>query len=125
MSILKALIIAAPLALSTAAMAAPDLLTDSQYIAASRCQALMASSYLGREDTKDIDAAMRVQGARRLPAVADRAEDARAQADSAARHAGPYSKAALIAERDGPCQTLLAHGATSAAVDAHKTTRTN
>jgi hypothetical protein len=125
MSMLKALIIVAPLVLSTAAIAAPERLTDSQYIAAARCQALMASSALGPVDMHAVDAVMKTEGATRSPAVADRADSARAQADRAARHAGPDSKALLIAERDGPCHRLLTGGPMSAAIDAHGSTRAN
>jgi hypothetical protein len=125
MSILKALIVVAPLVLSTAAVAGPDRLTDSQYIAAARCQALMASSALGPVDTHAVNTVMKNEGASRSPAVSERADDVRAQADRAARHAGPDSKATLIAERDGPCQSLLARSPMSAAIDAHGSTRTN
>ena len=125
MSMLKALIIVAPLVLSTAAIAGPERLTDAQYIAAARCQALMASSALGPVDMHAVDAVMKTEGATRSPAVADRADTARAQADRAARHAGPDSKATLIAERDGPCHSLLARSPMSAAIDAHGSTRTN
>ena len=125
MSMLKALIVVAPLVLSTAAIAAPDKLTDAQYIAAARCQALMSSSALGPVDTHAVDAVMKTQGASRSPDVAERADDARAKADRDARHAGPDAKASLIAERTGPCQDLLARGPMSAGIDAHGTTRTN
>jgi hypothetical protein len=125
MSMLKALIIVAPLVLSTAAIAAPDHLTDAQYIAAARCQALMASSALGAVDMHAVNAVMTSEGATRSPAVADRADQARAQADRAARHAGPDTKATLIAERDGACHSLFAHGPMSAAIDSHASTRTN
>ena len=125
MSMLKALIIVAPLVLSTAAVAGPDKLTDAQYIAAARCQALMASSALGPVDMHAVDAVMKTEGASRSPAVADQADAARAQADRAVRHAGPDGKATLIAERDGPCRNLLARGPMSAAIEAHGATRTN
>jgi hypothetical protein len=125
MSMLKALIIVAPLVLSTAAIAGPDRLTDSQYIAAARCQALMASSALGHVDMSDVNAVMKTEGGTRSPAVAERADDARAKADRDTRHAGPDTKATLIAERDGPCHSLLTGGPMSAAIDAHGTTRSN
>jgi hypothetical protein len=125
MSMLKALIIVAPLVVSTAAVAGSDKFTDSQYIAAARCQALMSSSNLGAVDMHAIDAMMKTEGATRSPAVADRADDARTQAQRAASHAGAYSKAALVAERDGPCHTLFASAPMSASIDAHGSTRTN
>ena len=125
MSMLKALIIVAPLVLSTAAIAGPDRLTDAQYIVAARCQALMASSALGSVDMHAVDAIMKTEGATRAPDVADRADTARAQAARAASHAGPDTRATLIAERDGPCHSLLARSPMSAAIDAHGSTRTN
>ncbi|HLZ84256.1 MAG TPA: hypothetical protein VKQ54_11875 [Caulobacteraceae bacterium] len=125
MSMLKALIVVAPLVLSTAAVAGPDRLTDAQYIAAARCQALMASSALGPVDMHAVDAVMKTEGASRTPDVADRADSARAQADRAARHAGPDAKASLVAERDGACHNLLARSPMSAAIEGHGTTRTN
>jgi hypothetical protein len=125
MSMLKALIIVAPLALATAAVAGPDKFTDSQYIAAARCQALMSSTALGPVDMHGIDAMMKSEGATRSPDVAQRADDARAQAQRAASHAGAYSKGALIAERDGACHDLFAKGPMSASIDAHGSTRTN
>ena len=66
-----------------------------------------------------VNAIMKTEGATRSPAVADQADNARAQADRAARHAGPDSKATLIAERDGACRDLLARSPMSAAIDAH------
>ena len=125
MSMLKALIIVAPLVLSTAAVAGPDRLSDAQYIAAARCQALMASTALGPVDMQAVNAVMKTEGASRDPAVADRADTVRAQTTRAANHAGPDAKATLIAERDGPCHSLLARSPMSAAIDAHGTTRTN
>jgi hypothetical protein len=125
MSMLKALIMVGPLVLATAAVAAPDKFTDSQYIAAARCQALMSSANLGAVDMHGVDAVMKKEGATRSPAVADRADTARADARRAADHAGTYNKAALIAERDGPCHDLFARGPMSAAIDAHGSTRTN
>ena len=85
----------------------------------------MASSALGPVDMHAVDAVMKTEGATRSAAIAERADEVRAQADRAARHAGPDTKATLIAERDGPCHSLLAHGPMSAAIDAHGTTRTN
>jgi hypothetical protein len=120
---LKVLIVVAPLALSTAAVAGPQTFTDSQYIAAARCQALMSSSNLGAVDAHDVDAVMKSEGASRSAEVADRAADARTVAQQAARHAN--NKAALIAERDGPCHALFANGPMSASINSHGATRTN
>ena len=126
MSTLKTLLIIAPLVMATAAAAAaPDHFTDAQYIAAARCQGLMSSAALGREDMSQVDAVMKAQSKARSPDVFDRADEARDNAQRAASHAGAYSKASLIAERDGSCRAILGGGAVSASIDAHGTTRTN
>ncbi len=79
----------------------PGRLSDAQYVAAGRCQALMASARLGPADTHAIDAFMRAQ-------ERGRTNEARQDADRQARTAGGYEKSQLIAERDGVCQALLA-----------------
>ncbi len=86
----------------------PGRLSDAQYVAAGRCQALMASARLGASDTHAIDAFMRAQERGRTNEAYERAEQARQEADRQARTAGGYEKTQLIAERDGVCQALLA-----------------
>ena len=113
MTNLRALLLIAPLALSTAVMAQPVHLSDAQYIATARCQALMSSANLGRQDTHAIDAMMKSESATRTNGVFDRAEAARDEVAQAARHAGAYTKPQLIAERDGFCRSLT--GATMSA----------
>lgn len=125
MSLIRALILIAPLALTTAALATPDRFTDAQYIAAARCETLAMSSALGPVDVRDVATVMKTQSVGRAGAVLDRADDARADADRAVKHAGAYSKAALIAERDGSCRALLSGGTLSAAARPHGATRTN
>jgi hypothetical protein len=122
---LKALLMVTPLALSTAAFAQPSHLSDAQYIAAARCQVLMSSKTLGAQDTHSIDAAMKSEGASRSPMVSERAQDAADNAYLAVSHAGAYSKAALIAERDGPCQALTSVATMSASATPAGTTRSN
>jgi hypothetical protein len=122
---LKILIAIAPLALSTAAFAQPTHMSDAQYIAAARCQVLMSSASLGHQDTSEINALMNAQGGSRSNMAADRAQEAAAAAQQAVRHAGAYSKAALIAERDGSCKTLTGVATVSAAAGSSGTTRTN
>ena len=112
MSTFKSCLIAAALgsaAIAGAASAQPRL-TDAQYLAAARCQALMQSSALGKVDSASIDAVLKTQAAYAMPAVNDRADEIRTDTLRAASHAGPNGKAALIAERDGPC-TSMAHDA--------------
>src|SRR5665213_2149938 len=101
---LKTLIVVASLAVSTAAIAAPAHLTDSQYLTAVRCQALIASPALGRGDTDAVDTLIKAERQGRDPAVFDRADEMRADAVRQAGHAGPTEKAQLIAERAGVCQ---------------------
>ena len=60
---LKVLVMAAPLVLSTAAFAQPSRVSDAEFIAAARCQALMASPALGRQDTRGIDQVLDAQKA--------------------------------------------------------------
>jgi aconitase B len=120
MSTTKAFSIAAALALgaaaiSTAALAQPARFTDAQYIAASRCEALMASPVLGRQDTRGIDQVLKIQSSARTSTVFDRADQAKEDAMQAVRHGGAYAKAALIAERDGACQTLTGAGTVASA----------
>ena len=122
---LRMVLIAAPLALSTAAVAGSNQLTDAQFIAAARCQALMASSALGREDTRGIDQLIKHKSRWRVPGVMDRADAAREDAERAARHSGPYNKAQLIAERDGACRAVTGAGTTSASVTPAGATRRN
>ena len=104
MSILKGFVIAASLAASTAVFAAPTQLSDAQYLAAARCQGLLTSSALGKQDASAIDRFMTSQERGRQSQVIDRADEARADAAREASHAGPHEKADLISERDGVCQ---------------------
>ena len=108
MSTFKSCLIAASLctaALAGAASAHPQL-TDAQYLAAARCEALMSSSALGKVDSASIDAVLKSQASYRMPAVTDRADQIRQDTLRAASHAGPNGRAAMIAERDGPCANM-------------------
>lgn len=103
---LKSLLLIAPLTLTGVANAHGSHLTDAQYFAAVRCQTLMSSSNLGREDTRIIDALVKSEGSDRAAAAYDRGESVREDTARVARNAGAYSKAALISERDGLCRSL-------------------
>jgi hypothetical protein len=123
MSMFKAFTIAAPACLvaaglATAALAQPARLSDAQYIAAAKCQALMATPALGRQDTRGIDAYMRAQGAGRSDLAQVLADEARDRAEQSARHAGGFAKAELVAERDGACRALGGGGMMAAAAPA-------
>ena len=122
---LKTLIVVTSLAVSTAAVAAPAHLTDSQYLTAVRCQALIASPALGRGDTGGLDALIKVERQGREGAVFDRAAEARADAVRQASHAGPTEKAQLIAERGGVCQAYGGAGTTTAAAQIAQPTAAN
>jgi hypothetical protein len=114
MSILKTLIVAAGLAAATGALAGPTRLSDSQYLAAARCDGLYTSPALGKVDASAINQVMKSEGSARDAAVLDRADQVRDDAKREARNASPTSRAALVAERDGACQTLASAGQSGA-----------
>ena len=60
-------------ATSSGAFAQPSRLTDSQYLAAVRCEALMNSASLGKVDASGLAAVIRDQGVSRDPSLFDRA----------------------------------------------------
>ena len=120
MSILKGFIVIASLAASTAAIAAPARMTDTQYLELSRCSALMASTQLGGGDASAADAAFKAQRMARDPYIYDRADQLHDEAARAARHADTDHKAKLIAERDGVCQSLISGDTTTASNTAGK-----
>jgi hypothetical protein len=125
MSFLKSIIFVAPLAVAGMAFAQTPHINDMQYVAAARCQVLMSSSELGRQDTRAIDALVKSQGSSRSEAVYDLADHARDDASRAVRHAGPFGRSALIAERDGACRSLADGATQSAAAEQARTSRTN
>jgi len=100
----KSFIVIAALAASNVALAAPAHLTDGQFLAASRCRALIASPALGGGDTRVIDGLIKTQGRARDTYIFDKSRETQDEASRQARHAGPMGRTALIAERDGACQ---------------------
>ena len=94
------------LAVSTPVLAAPRL-TDSQFVQASRCQALAKTSSLGSSDSAALSALIKAQRQGRADYIIEKASDAASLANGKARRADDATKADLIAERDGPCQALL------------------
>jgi hypothetical protein len=120
----KLFAVVAPLALSSAAFAAPAHMTDAQYIAAGRCAGLMSSAALGRQDTRSIEARLKSEGVSRSVDVLDRADEARESAMRSASHAGAYGKQGLIAERDSAC-AAFAPGPMAAAAPAANASRVN
>ena len=108
MCIFKSCLIAAALssaALAGAASAHPQL-SDAEFIAAARCQALMSSAALGKVDTTMIDGVLKAQSPYKIPAITVRADEMRTDTLRVASHAGHYGKAALIGERDGSCGAM-------------------
>lgn len=99
--------LAAALAVATPALAAPRL-TDSQFVQASRCQALARASSLGAGDAAAFSALIKAQRQGRADYIVEKASDAASAASGQARRADDAAKADLIAERDGACQALLA-----------------
>ena len=95
------------LAVATPVVAAPRL-TDSQFIKASRCQTLAKASSLGASDPAAFSALLKTQRQGRADYIMQKASDAVSAASGQARRADEAAKADLIAERDGPCQALLA-----------------
>ena len=114
----KTLITAAALAVTTAALASPTQMTDAQYLGAVRCQALMSSPVLGKEDTAAISAVIRKQGVGRVDALFDRADTVRADTLRQASHVDATGRASLIAERDGACQAFASNGSSMAATSS-------
>ena len=106
----KTIIAIAALSASTAAIASPTQMTDSQYLSAVRCQALMSSPALGKVDTAAIGSVVDKQSGGRIEAVLDRADDVRAKTLRQASHTDASGRAALIAERDGACQAFASNG---------------
>ena len=115
MSMLKNLIVLATLGASSAAVAAPTHMSDTQYLQLNRCRALMASPELGGGDTKAIDAALKTEGRGRIDYIYDRGQQVQTDAARAAHRAGGDSRAQMIAERDGTCQALVGSVTTAAA----------
>ena len=121
----KTFIAVAALAATTGAMAAPSQMSDAQYLGAVRCQALMSSQVLGKSDTAGIDAVVKAQSAARISAIFDRADDVRSNARRQASHADASERAALMAERNGACQTWASNAGSGMASTPSQPTGAN
>ncbi len=95
------------LTVATPVLAAPRL-TDSQFVQASRCQALAKASSLGAADSAAFGGLIKAQRQLRADHIVDKAVEAASAASRQARRADNADRPDLIAERDGPCQALLA-----------------
>lgn len=102
-----ALALSLSLAASLAAVAAPERLTDGQYIAASRCLGILQSKSLGTPNAGVLAADLKTQSSGRPGYVLDKADEARGDTALAAGSAGSEERARLTAERDGVCQSFL------------------
>ncbi len=126
MSFFSNLALAATMAVAaTAAQAHAAHMTDAQYLAAARCEGLMSSSELGRQDDAALTRTLRSEAASRPAEIVDRADEARESALNAVRHAGVYGRAALASERDGACRAILGEPSVATAAKAGTVTRTN
>lgn len=89
------------------AAAAGVRMSDAQYVAAARCQALASAPSLGGASSHAFDALVRDQERGRTEMAYEAAQDAHDKAARQIRMAGPYEKSQLAAERDGACQALV------------------
>ena len=113
MSVFGNIMLAAALASTTVAFAATSHLSDSQYIAAARCQGLFDSKALGAANASGINSLIKAEGSSRNPTVFQMADDARSNASRQARNAGAVGRSTLISERDGACQAFSNLGGAS------------
>jgi hypothetical protein len=111
MSVIGNIALVAAMVSTTAALAATTHLTDSQYLAAARCQGLISSPALGTTDATGINKLMKSEGSYRTADVTDRADEARSEAKRQAGSAGAYGRSQLVSERDGACQVWARSGA--------------
>jgi len=102
-----ALVAAGAAIASSGVYAAPSRLSDAQFLTLARCDGLATSKALGVSDASAFNDILQAEGARRMANVADRADEARADAMREAGHAGAIGRAGLIAEHDGLCQTFV------------------
>ena len=103
-SILGLSMVAAAMATSVSAQASSTYLTDSRYIGAARCAGLAKG--LG-SDATGFDKVVSDQEGARSNYIVDTAQQAREDAERAAKTAGPDRKAQLAAERDNSCKAYL------------------
>lgn len=101
------LVIVALVAVAASPAFAAPRLTDSEFIQASRCRALAKAPSLGAGEAAAFDALIKAQRQGRADYIVERAASSVSKASGQARRADETVKADLIAERDGPCQTLL------------------
>jgi len=118
MRYIPALIGLAASACAAVASAAPQTISDVQFIEASRCLGLMTSTSLASPDAARLGPYVDQQSWTRIPVVMDMADAARDSARLAAARASGYERAQLIAERDGVCRAFGAPTTAAAATSA-------
>ena len=91
-------------ALSSAASAQTERMSDVAFIAASRCEGLAQGA---KVDTAAIAKLLNVQDNDRLDAIRDKAEQAREDAKRQASHADGYTQSQVSAELSGACKAFL------------------
>ena len=102
-----ALALAAACVLAVPAFAAPARVTDGDLLHASRCLGLAKAKGLGTVDAAALTAFVKTQRQGRDPVIRERSDAAEETARREGSSAKDARKAALVAERDGSCNTLI------------------
>jgi uncharacterized protein YfiM (DUF2279 family) len=87
--------------------AAPERLSDAQFIAANRCLGLMQSKALATPDGRTLASIIKAQGWSRPAIILDQADEVRDDAQRLGNHPGDEARSRLVRERDGACQAYL------------------
>jgi hypothetical protein len=103
----KIILAASSIAVAAAAGAQAASMSDVQYMAAERCEALVGSPALGKGDTHALQALIRQQERGRSAVAIELGQQAHDDAARQARIAGGYEKSKLMAERDGACRAMV------------------
>jgi hypothetical protein len=107
-------------AIAPLAFAAPERVSDVQFIEANRCLGLMSSKTLGGTDTTALQRFIKSQSWGRDSYIYDQADQAKDDATREASRGGADRHAKLTAEVGGVCQTYVRDTSTaSAASPAH------
>ena len=105
---------------ATCVAAAPERLTDVQFISANRCLGLMSSKALGTPDAEALRKLLKDQNGGRDAYIYEKADQAREDAQAEAARGGAERTARLVAERDGFCRTFLAPASTATTAGARQ-----
>ncbi|EJL31492.1 hypothetical protein PMI01_02787 [Caulobacter sp. AP07] len=102
-----ALALAVACATTVPAFAAPARISDGDLLRASRCLGLARAQNLGAVDAKALSEFVEVQRKGRDPGIRDRSDSLETAARREGSSGNEARKAALTAERDGACKTLI------------------